>query len=156
MEILNVRVDSRGIHGQVQTTWIPQLGINRIVVIDDDAIKDSTQKMALKLAKPNGTKLSILSSEKGYTRLQENAYPDEKALILFLNLDTVKKITNKGFNFKHIILGNIPNRENTRNITKTINLTPEEISIVNELIDNDVELTYQMVPSESPIKIDHI
>ncbi len=71
MDIKNVRVDSRGIHGQVATTWIPLFDINRIIVIDDDSVKDTTQKMALKLARPEGTKLSILSSDKAYIRLTD-------------------------------------------------------------------------------------
>lgn len=157
MQIFNVRVDSRGIHGQVQTTWIPKFGINRIIVIDDEAVKDATQKMALKLAKPEGTKLSILSTDKAYIRLTDpEAYPDERALVLFEKIESVKKLADKGYRFDEITLGNIPNRENTKKIQKTINLTPDEIAQVNDLRDGGTKFIYQMVPNDQPIVIDQI
>ncbi|MCI1984997.1 MAG: PTS sugar transporter subunit IIB [Lactobacillus sp.] len=157
MEIMNVRVDSRGIHGQVQTTWIPKFSINRIMVIDDDAVKDATQKMALKLAKPEGTKLSILSTEKAYIRLTDpDAYPNERTLVLFEKIDSIKKLADKGYHFDEVTLGNIPNRENTKKIQKTINLTPEEISQVNELHAAGTKFIYQMVPNDQPIVIDDL
>lgn len=47
MEIVNIRVDERLIHGQVAAYWTTSLNANRILVIDDFAAKDQIQKMAL-------------------------------------------------------------------------------------------------------------
>lgn len=157
MEILNVRVDSRGIHGQVATQWVPQLGINRIIVIDDDSVKDATQKMVLKMARPETTKLSVLSTDKALERLKdEHSYEGEKSLIIFQKLETIATLEEKGYLFDVVTLGNIPQREGTKNIQKTINLTDEEVGILDRLREKGTKFIYQMVPSDSIVEIDHI
>ena len=57
--IAALRVDDRLIHGQVAMTWTKQLKVNGIVVANDDAASDNTQKMALKMAVPAGIKVLI-------------------------------------------------------------------------------------------------
>ena len=56
-KIAALRVDDRLIHGQVAMTWTKQLKVNGIVVANDDAASDNTQKMALKMAVPSGIKV---------------------------------------------------------------------------------------------------
>lgn len=50
MEIVNVRIDDRLIHGQVATVWSQVTGATRIMVVDDQVVKDTINKEALKLA----------------------------------------------------------------------------------------------------------
>ena len=59
MKINLVRIDDRLIHGQVAMTWTKQLRVQGIVVANDDAANDNTQKMALKMAVPAGIKVLI-------------------------------------------------------------------------------------------------
>lgn len=47
-KITALRVDDRLIHGQVAMTWTKQLAVHGIVVANDEAANDNTQKMALK------------------------------------------------------------------------------------------------------------
>ena len=77
MEIVNVRIDERLIHGQVAAYWTNNLNATRIMVIDDMAAKDEIQKIALKMACPSAVKLSILPAEKAAARLKEEAYPND-------------------------------------------------------------------------------
>ena len=55
-KITALRVDDRLIHGQVAMTWTKQLAVQGIVVANDEAANDNTQKMALKMAVPGGIK----------------------------------------------------------------------------------------------------
>ena len=47
MEIVNVRIDDRLIHGQVATVWSQVTRATRIMVVDDDVVKDAVNKEAL-------------------------------------------------------------------------------------------------------------
>ena len=51
MTISLVRIDDRLIHGQVAFGWTTALGINTILVVNDDAKNDQMKSMALNLAK---------------------------------------------------------------------------------------------------------
>ncbi|VBB07695.1 phosphotransferase system mannose-type iia component [Lucifera butyrica] len=151
MEIRNVRIDARGIHGQVATAWVPKLGVNRIMVIDDLAVKDEMQKMALKMAKPNHIKLSILSTRKAAERLQEpGAYEGERLLVLIQRVETLKALAGHGYLFKEVNLGNVPARPGTTAYRKTVSLLPEEAAIIRELIAKGTYFTAQMVPNDNP------
>lgn len=40
MAIVDVRIDDRLIHGQTCGFWIPQLKVDRVVIIDDEIVQD--------------------------------------------------------------------------------------------------------------------
>ncbi|MBH9986174.1 PTS sugar transporter subunit IIB, partial [Lactobacillus sp. M0390] len=64
MQLVNVRVDSRLIHGQVARVWTGQLGAERLMVVGDKVSKDDLEKTALKLARPTQAALSILPPDR--------------------------------------------------------------------------------------------
>lgn len=155
--IENVRIDARGIHGQVATAWIPKLGVNRVIVIDDLAVKDEMQKMALKMAKPNHVKLSVLSTAKAAERLTDpQAYLDEKILVILQRVQTLKDLDDKGYRFPTVNLGNIPNRSGTKSYRKTIHLTEGEKNIILSLIQKGTHFTAQMVPNDPSADFDKL
>lgn len=155
--IQNVRVDARGIHGQVATAWIPKLGVDRVMVIDDIAVKDDMQKMALKMAKPNTVKLSILATEKAVERLNDpNAYPDEKLLIIIQRVETLNKLQQLGYRFEEINMGNVPNRPGTTAYRKTVHLTDAEVATIKALVAEGTHFTAQMVPNDAKTDFDAI
>lgn len=156
-QLIHVRVDSRGIHGQVATAWIPTLEVNRVIVIDDQAIHNATQKMALKMARPNHTKLSILSTATAITRLNDPfSYPSEKILVLIQSVDTLQTLADKGYYFKQVNLGNVPNRENTEKFLRTIYLTPSEVTTLENLNISGTTVTAQMVPNDPIIDFQNL
>lgn len=156
-EIKNVRVDARGIHGQVATAWVPKLEVDRIIVIDDSAVKDDVQKMALKMAKPNSVKLSILSSAKAVERLKDSsAYPDEAILVIVQKIETLATLSKLGYQFPTVNMGNVPNRPGTQAFRKTVSLTADEINIVNDLIGKGTHFTAQMVPNDPIVDFDKL
>ncbi len=156
MEIKSVRVDSRGIHGQVATTWIPHLKVNRVMVIDDKAIKDEIMKTALKLACPMGCKLSILSTDKAVERLSKDNYQGESILVLLLSVDTIYELYTKNKIFDEIILGNVSNKADTKQIAKTVFLNEDEINRLRHVEISGTNFIYQMVPGDSASKISFI
>ena len=61
--ITMLRLDDRLIHGQVAIRWSKVLGVNMIVVANDEVVKDKIGVGALKMAAPPGIKCSVLSIE---------------------------------------------------------------------------------------------
>lgn len=152
---IHVRIDSRGIHGQVTTAWLPYLQVNRIVVIDDLAINNPTQKIALKMACPEQVKLSILSTDTAVKRLQDDVtYKNENILVLILRVETLKEIDKKDFIFKEINLGNVPARKNTRKYRQTIHLTDKEREVIKKIVTKGTKFTAQMVPNDAIVDFD--
>ena len=80
MAIVHARVDERLIHGQVAMVWTNTVGATRIIVVNDEAVKDEMIIAGLKMAKPAGVKLSILSKKRAVEKFAEKTYEDDKVL----------------------------------------------------------------------------
>ena len=151
-QVVGVRVDARGIHGQVATAWVPRTGATRIVVIDDVAVRDETQKMALKMAKPASVKLSILSVKKAVERLSdERSYPGDRILVVLMRVETLAALDELGYRFDLVDLGNVPNRPDTTTYVKCVNLTEREAQIVRDLAGKGTGFTARQVPADPQI-----
>lgn len=151
MEIVNIRIDERLIHGQVAAYWTNSLNANRIMVIDDLAAHDDIQKMALKMACPASARLSILTAEKAVQRLNEDAYPHDRILIVMRGPATARQVLDLGYFMPVINVGNISNKIGSTRIKHTVCVTPQEADLFRYIAAKGVKVTIQMVPSDEKL-----
>ena len=148
MPIVHARVDERLIHGQVATVWTNTVGAQRIMVVNDAAVKDQLQIGALKMAKPAGVKLSILSKRKAIEKILAGNYDEEKVFLITKDIADMAALIDGGVPLQSFNVGNISQKEGSRAIKKSVALTDEDIQTVRRLTDNGVTITAQMIPSE--------
>lgn len=148
MSITAVRIDGRLIHGQVANLWTTKLGINRIMVVDDGVTTNAIEKSGLKLATPAGVKLSILSIEKAATNILAGKYDSQRLLIIAKKPDRLLKLVELGVPIKKINVGNMSQSDDSKSITRSINVIEEDIENFKKLDENGVELVSQMVPND--------
>ncbi len=153
MEIVNIRVDERLIHGQVATAWCRVLSAGRIMVIDNDAVKSDIQKTALKMACPGGCKLSVLSAGKAAQNLIDAKYQGEKILIVVKNPGTLKALFEAGYRFPEFNVGNMSGKPGTRAVRKTVHVLPEDEEALKFLHDQGISITAQMVPEDEKVDL---
>lgn len=149
MGIIHVRVDERLIHGQVATVWTNSLGANRIIVVNDAAPKDEMVIGALKMAKPAGVKLSILSTKRAIEKIKAGDYDGDKAFIVTKNIDDAAALVEGDCGISGFNVGNVATREGTTAIKKSVSLTEAEKETLKRLVENGATITAQMLPSES-------
>ena len=80
-----VRIDYRLLHGQVVFSWTKSQGINRIIVINNEAATDEFKKMSLNLAKPTGVKLNIFTVEEALSKMAKVETLKENIMLIFGN-----------------------------------------------------------------------
>lgn len=151
MEIVNVRIDDRLIHGQVATIWSMVTKATRIMVVDDLVVKDVVNKEALKMACPQQCKLSILTVEKAAANLCAGKYEGERVLIVAKNPKTIRGLYDHGFHMEHVNVGNMGGKQNTRMLKKAVSVTEEDIADFLYLADHGVKVTAQMVPADEAL-----
>lgn len=148
MSITAVRIDGRLIHGQVANLWTTKLGINRIMVVDDGVTTNAIEKSGLKLATPAGVKLSILSIEKAATNILAGKYDSQRLLIIAKKPDRLLKLVELGVPIKKINVGNMSQSDESKSITRSINVIEEDIENFKKLDEKGVDLVSQMVPND--------
>ena len=83
------RADDRLIHGQVQTQWISTYGVNRVMIIDSNVVRDPINVQILKLAKPAGIDLVICDEEKAMNLIAKDAaQPAARTFVIFKTIET--------------------------------------------------------------------
>lgn len=145
---MHARVDERLIHGQVAAMWTGYLGITRIVVVNDKAVKDEMLIAALKIARPAGIKLSILSKNKAVEKLTNDFYGNETLFVITQNIADMRYLIEHEVTFDSINIGNVAKREGTIELKRSVYATQEEIQDIKALLDRGLRITAQMTPSE--------
>ena len=118
------------------------------MVVNDAAVKDQLQIGALKMAKPAGVKLSILSKRKAIEKILAGNYDEEKVFLITKDIADMAALIDGGVPLQSFNVGNISQKEGSRAIKKSVALTDEDIQTVRRLTDNGVTITAQMIPSE--------
>ncbi len=151
VNIVNLRIDERLIHGQVAAYWTNTLNASRLMVIDNSAAQDDIQKMALKMACPSTVKLSILSIDRAVERLTDpTAYEGERVFIVVRGTKTLQELVDKGAPLTDITVGNMSNKVGSRRVYHTVCVTDEDVQSFRYLHEKGVKFTAQMVPSDEP------
>ncbi|MBO1305261.1 PTS system mannose/fructose/N-acetylgalactosamine-transporter subunit IIB [Enterococcus sp. 669A] len=148
MSIIAVRIDGRLIHGQVANLWTTKLNITRIMVVDDEVAKNDIEKSGLKLATPAGVKLSVLPIEKAANNILAGKYDSQRLLVIARKPDRLLKLVELGVPLEEINVGNMSQTDETRSITKSINVVDQDIEVFKQLNDKGIRLVAQMVPSD--------
>ena len=150
MGIIHARVDERLIHGQVATVWTNLVGAKRIMVVNDLAVKDEIQIGALKMAKPPGVKLSILSRKRAVEKILAGDYEDDRVFLITKDIDDMAYLVDADIGLDAFNVGNISAQSSeSKAIKKSVALTPNDIDLIKALIAKGIKITAQMVPTES-------
>ncbi len=153
MDLKNIRIDSRLIHGQVAISWIKELNPNRLVIVDDQIITDNVAKMALKMACPSECKLSIISVDRCIENMKNNKYEGQRVFLIGKTPQTFLRLYEGGFEFSEITVGNISATADSRQIVKSVSLDSEGEEAIKKLSSKGIKITLQMVPGDKKIDI---
>lgn len=154
MSIENARVDERLIHGQVAMVWTNTIGATRIIVVNNEAVNDESIIAALKISKPAGVKLSILSKEKAIDKFKNGIYDEDKVFLITKNIQDMSDIIKGGIHIESVNIGNVAKKEDAIQIKKSVHLTKNDISLIKNMIADGIKVTAQMIPNESDQSIE--
>ena len=82
MSIKAGRIDYRLLHGIVQGYWCPTYATQRTMIIDDAAAGNEVRKAALRMSKPSGQALSIISRETAYANFKAGKYDGHTVFVI--------------------------------------------------------------------------
>lgn len=144
------RIDDRLLHGQVAFAWTKTLGIDTIYVVNDKLSTDEITKMTLNIAKPRGTKLTVLDVYSGIEEIKKHVNDRTNVMIIVNNVFDAKTIAEGVEEIKTINFGGIheiPGTQNKR-YSGSICLTLEDIEACKEMAAKGIELEIRAVPEE--------
>jgi len=155
-----LRIDERLVHGQVAVVWTKYLNVNRIIVADDEASRNETQKYAMSMAIPEGTKLSVVTVAKAIELLNDPRANKLTIFIVVKNPENALKILRNVEGIPEINIGNYGRMTQTEEekvaLEKNLYVTQEEILTIKEIASMGIATNYQAVPNEKAIEINKL
>ena len=143
-----LRVDHRLLHGQVAFSWAQELGVDCILIANDDVPNNEIRKTAMKLAKPQGVKLVIKNISDSIKALKSGVTDKYKLFIVVESVADAYSLATAYPQIDHINLGGTKPADGTKQISKAINVTNEDESKLKELVNQGCEIEIRQVPND--------
>ncbi|WP_313467537.1 PTS sugar transporter subunit IIB [Carnobacterium sp.] len=150
MTLALMRIDDRLIHGQVAFGWTNSLGVNTILVVNDDAKNDKMKATALNLAKPSNVNLYIRGVEES-GEIVEKFSQSKKSNVLILVKDTMdarKLIENSNGVIKSLNVGGLRYSEGKKKLTDLVAVDEQDIENLKAIRDTGAKVEFRMLPRD--------
>ena len=105
MGIVLARIDNRLLHGIVATQWAGRSGAQRIMIIDDTVANNELTKASMKLARPTGMAISIITEETALNNFKAGKYNDHTVFVLVKRPETLVKLSEIGVKIPELVIG---------------------------------------------------
>jgi len=151
-----LRIDDRLVHGQVAFTWVSALGIDCLMVANDQVAQDDFLKMTMGLAKPPTAKLLILTIHNAIIWLNDSRSKNLKVLVLVNCVNDAFRLTKGVAEIESVNFGGIRTREGARLISKAIAVTEEDIANIHQMEEKGLELEIRQVPTDKKQLVQHL
>lgn len=155
-EIVLARIDSRQLHGQVVTKWIPQSEAKKVVLINDELVNDEFMKMIYLNAAPNGVKVEIVTAEEAGKKYLENQFGTGKVLVLIPNLKMLEKAYTAGLRLEKLQVGGLGGAPNRKVVFGNITLDDYDVEVLKKVENLGAEIYFQIIPEDVPQKFSEI
>ena len=147
--VVLARIDLRLIHGLVVNQWAPALQVKRFMVVDDVLCNNDDIKASMRMAKPAGTGVSVISTETAITNFKAGKYDGQKVLVLVKEPETLIKLMEGGVEIPKVDLGIMFNEDGREAVTKFIALNDKERADLQTIKDKGVPVVIQYVPTDA-------
>jgi D-glucosaminate PTS system EIIB component len=154
MSIVLFRIDDRLIHGQVVIGWGRPLGINLIILVDDQVATSSWEQDLYRMAVAPEIEVRFVSIAEAATKMTEWQANGKRGLVLTGDLDTMAALHAAGPDVVHRInLGGIHHRPGRRERLPFVYLTDQELRTLQGLEDGGAVITAQDLPTTTPVAL---
>ncbi len=155
MAIKLFRIDDRLVHGQVMTAWSKVTSAQRIIIVDNEVIKDDFVCLVMKQAVPKSIVLEIYNLEDGIARLQ--AINDNLATIVLMKLPRIAlELAKAGVAIPSLNVGGMGANASRKKLYKNISATQEEIDQLKELAALGTNVEFRILPEDKMVSLSSI
>ena len=157
MGIVLARIDNRLLHGIVATQWAGRSGAQRIMIIDDTVANNELTKASMKLARPTGMAISIITEETALNNFKAGKYNDHTVFVLVKKPETLVKLSDIGVKIPELVIGGTvkpAEGEEAVKLSQRAYAKPDDIEAYKKLQAAGTKLYAQYVPADAEVSID--
>jgi PTS system mannose-specific IIB component/fructoselysine and glucoselysine-specific PTS system IIB component len=154
MAIVLCRIDDRLIHGQVVIGWGRPLGINLIILVDNQVATSPWEQDLYRMAVAPEIEVCFVTIAEAAAKMAEWQANGKRGLVLTGDLDTMAALHAASPDVVHRInLGGIHHRPGRRERLPFVYLTDQELRTLHALEDGGAVITAQDLPTTTPVAL---
>lgn len=153
MTIVGARIDNRLLHGIVATQWAPQSGATRVMVIDNEVANDPIIKESMKLARPSGMAISIITEEVALNNFKAEKYDNQKVFIVSKTPGVFLELVKQGTKIDRLILGGTLTAKDEIKVTNRAYILKNEVEIYKELHNLGTKVFSAYTPNDDQVDV---
>lgn len=154
MSIVLCRIDDRLIHGQVVIGWGRPLGIDLIILVDDQVAGSSWEQELYRMAVSPDIEVRFVTVAEAAAQMAEWQSNGKRGLILTGDLETMAALRGTSPDVvQRINLGGIHHRPGRRERLPFIYLTDQELGTLMALEEGGAIITAQDLPTTPPVAL---
>lgn len=147
-----VRIDYRLIHGQVVAKWIKFRPVNRLIVADDELLKDEFMSDIYKMAAP-GNEVEIVAVDDLQEALDRK---DDQVMLIFRDVATAKRVFDANIELAELNVGAVPSTKERHSVTQGVALSKDEFEVLQEMKKTGLDVYIQPIPENDKLTLDSI
>lgn len=148
-----VRIDDRFIHGQVTAGWVRPLGIELIILANDQIAADDWEREIYSLAVPPEIEVKIISIDET-VQILKSFNCDKKTMVLINSFKDALKLVLSGIPILKINIGGLHYGNGKRAFAPYIFLSDDEIKDAQQLLARGIKLEGKEIPGSPSLILD--
>lgn len=145
------RVDNRLVHGQIISTWLPHLRLDRFVVACDEVPCNELQCAMFRMAMPGGVSFDAMTVTDAITWLNEKRFGDARTMVLMQSVEDAARLFDGGHRFTQLNIGNVHHEPGSQPVTNAVYLTQGQRALLDRLASRGVHIEVQSLPMETAV-----
>jgi mannose/fructose/N-acetylgalactosamine-specific phosphotransferase system component IIB len=154
MSIVLCRIDDRLIHGQVVIGWGRAMGIDLIILVDDQVAASDWEQELYRMAVTPEIEVRFVTMAEAARQMTEWQSNGRRGLVLTGDLETMAALRASSPDVvQRINLGGIHHRAGRRERLPFIYLTDQELGTLQSLEAGGAVITAQDLPTTTPVAL---
>jgi mannose/fructose/N-acetylgalactosamine-specific phosphotransferase system component IIB len=154
MAIVLCRIDDRLVHGQVVIGWGRAMGIDLVILVDDQVAASDWEQELYRMAVTPEIEVRFVTMADAARQLPEWQANGKRGLVLTGDLETMAALRASNPDVvQKINLGGIHHRPGRRERLSFIYLTDQELSTLQALEAGGAVITAQDLPTTAPVAL---
>lgn len=154
MSIVLFRIDDRLIHGQVVIGWGRPLGIDLMILVDDQVARSAWEQELYRMAVEPDIEVRFATVAEATAQMSDWQTNGQRALMLTGDVETMAALHAANPGIVHRInLGGIHHRPGRRERLPFVYLSDQELRALNALEEGGAVITAQDLPTSPPVAL---
>jgi PTS system mannose-specific IIB component/fructoselysine and glucoselysine-specific PTS system IIB component len=150
------RIDDRLIHGQVVVGWGQPLGLEFIVLVDNEVAESEWEQELYRMGVPPEMSVYFDDVSSATENLPKYQTDDRPGLLLTADIASMAQLCHSTGSIKKVNVGGIHHKAGRIQRLRYVFLTPQEEGALRALEARGIEITAQDVPAARPLPLNEM